>query len=226
MKQILHLLQMSDTAFPVGAFSFSSGLESAASAGVVCNAESLRAYVETMLRQSATTDSVAALTAYRAAKNNSYSGVLDADNALLACKLNDEARIMQQRMGKKLTELAMQLFPNDLLALFLDDIERGAAPGTYAAAQGLCFAISGLTQRQLFASQQYGVASMIVGAALRCCRVSHYETQRILYDLAASTDSLYLSIKDLTINDMHSFMPQADIFASLHEKGKIRMFMN
>ena len=67
---------------------------------------------------------------------------------------------------------------------------------------------------------------MVLGAALRCVRVSHYDTQRILYRLGDRTDSLYDEIRDMTIDEMHAFAPQADILASMHEKGSSRMFMN
>lgn len=226
MRQLLHLLQMSDTAFPVGAFSFSAGLESAVASGIVTGINSLKQYVETMLRQSATTDGIAGLTAYRATKCDSYSTILDSDIALMLSKLNEESRIMQQRMGKKLSELACKLITNDIMTTFLNDIQRGTTPGTYAVAQGICFAICDMTEQQLFVSQQYGVANMILSAALRCCKVTHYDTQQILFEIAQSISEQYDEIHLLSINDMYCFMPEADVFASLHEKGRIRMFMN
>ena len=67
---------------------------------------------------------------------------------------------------------------------------------------------------------------MVVSAALRCVRVSHYDTQRILYRLAGETDSLYEQARSMTLDQMHAFVPEMDILASMHEKGKMRMFMN
>jgi urease accessory protein len=83
-----------------------------------------------------------------------------------------------------------------------------------------------MTEQQLFVSQQYGVANMILSAALRCCKVTHYDTQQILFEIAQSISEQYDEIHLLSINDMYCFMPEADVFASLHEKGRIRMFMN
>ena len=67
---------------------------------------------------------------------------------------------------------------------------------------------------------------MVLSAALRCVRVSHYDTQRILYRLSGQADALYDEISDMDIDEMHAFAPQADILASMHEKGMSRMFMN
>ncbi len=67
---------------------------------------------------------------------------------------------------------------------------------------------------------------MVLGAALRCVRVSHYDTQLILQTLSAEVPQYYAVAREMTFADMNSFVPEMDIFASLHEKGNMRMFMN
>ncbi len=53
---------------------------------------------------------MAALTAYRGALTGDYDVILYADSALLRFKMNDEARLMLCRMGKKLAELGVHLW--------------------------------------------------------------------------------------------------------------------
>ena len=67
---------------------------------------------------------------------------------------------------------------------------------------------------------------MILSAALRCVKVSHFDTQEILYKLSETAKDEYELISQMGLDEMHSFVPQMDIFASHHEKGKRRMFMN
>jgi urease accessory protein len=67
---------------------------------------------------------------------------------------------------------------------------------------------------------------MVLSAALRCVRVSHYDTQEILYEMSSEVMDLYEQVKPLEIGEMHAFFPELDILASLHEKGNMRMFMN
>jgi len=83
-----------------------------------------------------------------------------------------------------------------------------------------------LDECEMFCAHQYGVINMVLSAALRCVRVSHYDTQKILFDLAARTDGLYEKAARMSPDDMNAFFPQLDIIASLHEKGNMRMFMN
>lgn len=67
---------------------------------------------------------------------------------------------------------------------------------------------------------------MVLSAALRCVKVSHYDTQRILFHLSEQSPELYEEVCTMTLADMNAFVPQIDILASLHEKGNMRMFMN
>ena len=222
-----HLLQMTDSTFPVGTFSFSNGLETASHMGIVHDADTLEQYTRSVARQGAFSDGVAALIAYRATLAGKLEDVELIDRGLMLFKMNDEARMMLQRMGKKLAELGVKLFPEcEIMAKWLADIKDGKTPGTYPVAQGISFAAAGLSEEDLFASHQYGVINMVLSAALRCVRVSHYDTQLILQRLCAESDALFEEAKDMTFEDMNSFVPEMDIFASLHEKGNMRMFMN
>lgn len=226
MVTIMRLLQFTDSTFPVGTFSFSNGLETAAYKGVVHSPETLEDYTRAIALQAAYSDGIAALHAFRAAKEGKYEELLDADRQLILFKMNEEARQMLRRMGKKLAELAIHILDSSLLPKWLDDICNNVTPGTYPVAQGLTFSIAGLSEEELFCSSQYGVINMVLSAALRCVKVSHYDTQRILFTLSEQSQDLYEEVRTMTFEDMNAFVPQIDILASLHEKGNMRMFMN
>lgn len=227
MHRIFHLIQFADSAFPVGAFSFSNGLETAAHLGAVHDAASLESYVRAALSQAAFTDGVGALMAWRAVKNNDLQALIKADQAIMLFRLNDEARLMLARMGKKLAELGLRLFGSEsIFGAWLEVIDQKLSPGSYPAAQGIAFALADLSEKELYAAHQYGVINMILSAALRCVRVSHYETQQILFNLARKIEEDWEKAKVMSLENMNSFTPLMDIFASLHEKGKMRMFMN
>lgn len=226
ISHLSYLIQFSDSAFPVGTFSFSNGLETASYEGLVHDADTLEQYARSAALQGAYTDGVCALLSYRAAKKKNLAAIREIDQALMMVKMNDEARLMLKRMGKKLAELIIRLFPSDFSKEFLDNINDEITPGSFPIAQGIAFAEAGLDEKSLFASHQYGVVNMILGAALRCVRVSHYDTQRILFKLSEEADALYESVKEMTLGEIHCFVPEMDIMASLHEKGSMRMFMS
>ena len=224
---VMQLLQFTDSAFPVGTFSFSNGLETAAYEKIVTDKATLKEFARSQGWQAAFTDGIAALHAFRAFSNGNNEDILKSDSELMLSKMNEEARLMLTRMGKKLAELGVRLYPEDpMIKSFLDTINSGKTPGMYPVAQGIMFAKAGLSEKDLFFSHQYGVINMVLSAALRCVRVSHYDTQEILFELSAETERLYEMVKDMRLDEMNAFFPELDILSSLPEKGTQRMFMS
>lgn len=129
MNSLMHLLQFTDSAFPVGTFSFSNGLETAAHMGIVHDADTLEQYARSVSLQAAYSDGVASLMAHRAASTKDYDSIVKIDHEIMLFKMNDEARLMLKRMGKKLAELGTKLFPDDdLFRRWLEDIDAGKTP--------------------------------------------------------------------------------------------------
>ena len=219
-------MQFADSALPVGGFSFSNTLESAIDTGVVANSHSLEEFVGSLVRQASTTDGVAALNAHRATMAEDFQRIMLCDKRLYARKANTELRAMSQRMGRKMAELAAEITDHRLLIHLVEDIIASRTAGTYAVVQGVTFAVCGIGERELFSTLCYGTATMTLNAAVRCMRITHRQTQKILFSLAEQVERLYDEVVELDINQMHSFSPQVDILSSVHEKGSRRLFMN
>ncbi|WP_251621888.1 urease accessory protein UreF [Odoribacter lunatus] len=226
ITRLMRLAEFADSAFPVGTFSFSNGLESAAFENIVHDAETLEQYTRTVLRQTLHCDAIAALVAFRAAARNDYEEIKEADRQVILCKMNAEARQMLTRTGKKMAEICTRITESALMKRWLQDIREQQVAGTYPVTQAVYFQQCGLTEKELFAAVEYGAVNMVLNAALRCVKVSHYETQAILYRLGAEASEEYENIRDAGYEDMTAFVPEMDILASLHEKGTMRMFMN
>lgn len=226
LARLLQLVQFSDSALPVGAFTFSNGLESAVQEGVVRDASSLKAFVFAATHQAATLDGVTLLVAHRAAAAADMHMIMAADHAAYQRKLNEETRTMAVRMGRKLGELGQHVVPTRLLADWMNMVRDGVTPGTFPIGLALVTSGFGIDARQAFAAHQYGVASMILGAALRLMRVTFLETQAILLEVNATIEDVYGQVRTDTLDDMRSFAPVADILAAVHLKAHVRMFMN
>lgn len=222
----MRLLQLGDSALPVGGFLFSHGLESSVQQKVVRDAATLEAYVRTALRQSATGDGVALLRAHDAAAAGDLDGLAAIDRLVFERKLNEEVRVMTVRMGRKLAELVDAIAGDGLNAAHLARIKAGEAPGTHPVTLAVASFALGLSGRDGFAAQQYGVASAILGAALRLMRLSFVDTQRILHGALSETPALLEEIEGAAAEEMSSFTPLVDVLAAIHVKGHVRMFMN
>jgi urease accessory protein len=226
ITELMRVLQFGDSVLPVGAFSFSNGLESAIQHRLVHDTETLRQFVRTATRQSASADAIALLAAHRAASAHDMTVVLRADTTLFNRKLNEEMRTMSVRMGKKLGELSSRLIHTPLLTDWLEHVERKETPGTYPVGLGLLFAGLGLPEHEAFAVYQYGTANMILSASLRLMKIHHFDAQAILLEVNTATEAEYARVSRATLDEMATFSPSLDILAAAHVKAHIRMFMN
>jgi urease accessory protein len=226
LLDLLRLLQFGDSALPIGGFSFSHGLESATEHGLVHDAATLQAFLVTALRQSATGDGVALVCGCRAAQAGDLEALAGVDDETYGRKLNEETRLMTVRMGRKLAELTVAVLGDSLNADWLERIRDGHTPGTHPASLAVTVTAMGIGPGDAFAVQQYGVATALLGAALRLMRISFVETQRLLWESMAEVPAAFEAIANATIDDMAGFAPANDILAALHVKGHVRMFMN
>jgi len=224
--ELMRVLQFGDSTLPVGAFSFSNGLESAIQTGIVRDLDSLRGFVTGAAWQSAQLDGVALLAAHRAALRDDLAGVIAADTALGLRRVGDEQRLMSTRMGKKLAQLCTGLFAQGLMGAWLDAIGAGSTPGNFAVGQALVFAAHALPEEDAFAVQQFGITQMMLGAALRLMRVDHLQTQKLLFEINAGVHDLYENVREIPLEQMAGFAPVFDVLVAHHVGAHVRMFIN
>jgi urease accessory protein len=220
------LLQFGESMFPVGGFAFSGGLESAVQKRIVSDAATLEAFARTAVEQAAMGDGIAVVWAHRAAAAGDLDGLVRIDERVFARKLSSETRTMTVRMGKKFVELCAEVTGAPLLAAWRERVAAGATPGCYPVALALNFAAQGLTERDAFVVHHYGVASMILSAALRLMKIGHVDTQRMLYRLNAGAEAAYEEAAAARLEDMAGFAPLTEVLAAVHVKAHVRLFMN
>jgi len=226
IAELMRALQFGDSMLPVGAFSFSNGVESAVQTGLVRDLATLREFVQTATQQAAHCDGIAVLTAHRGAQTGEFGRIVAADRAVLHRKLNEEMRTMTVRMGRKLAEMTVHVLPAPIVSDWLASIQSGETPGTYPVGQALVFAALGLAERDAFAVHQYGVATMMLSAALRLMKINYLDTQAVLFEINAAAGSAYEQVSQAELDDMFTFAPVTDVLAAVHVKSKVRMFMN
>jgi urease accessory protein len=57
-------------------------------------------------------------------------------------------------------------------------------------------------------------------------KISHIETQKILYELAGQAAEAYEAAAAARLSDMAGFAPLTEILAAVHTRAHVRLFMN
>ncbi len=223
---LARMLQFGDSMLPIGGFSFSSGLESAIQQRVVTDVAGLHEFTRTAVEQAARGDGIALVCAHRAALAGDIEELLRIDSRVYARKLSSETRAMSTKMGRKFAELGAQVTGSAAMRDWRERVLSGATRGCYPVALAIHFTALGLSSRDAFVVHQYGVAATILGAALRLMRISHVDTQSLLFQLTADADASYDTAAAATLDDMAGFAPMAEILAAVHVKAHVRLFMN
>jgi urease accessory protein len=224
--RLVRALQFGDSMFPVGGFAFSCGVESAIQTGVVVDAATLHAFTRTAVEQAARGDGIALIAAHRAAAAGDVETLIAVDEEVHARKLSDEARTMSRRLGKKFAEMGVRVIGAPLLHEWRNCIEDGRTPGCHPVALAVTFAAQDLPALDAFAVHQSALASTILSAALRLMKVSHVQTQAILFELNELAEAAYEVAAAARLSDMAGFAPLSEILAAAHARAHVRLFMS
>jgi urease accessory protein len=224
--RLVRALQFGDSMFPVGGFAFSCGLESAIQTGVVSNADTLHAFTRTAVEQAARGDGIGLIAAHRAAAAGDLETLVRVDEEVYARKLSDEARTMTRRLGKKFTEMGACVIGAPLLHEWRSRIDGSLTPGCYPVALAVTFAVQDLPALDAFVVHQSSLAATILGAALRLMKVSHVQTQAILFELSERIEAAYEIAEASRLSDMSQFAPLTEILAAAHANAHVRLFMS
>lgn len=225
-SDLIRIMQFGDSVLPVGAFTFSNGVESAIQAGIIHDVPTLKGFVLTALKQAASCDGMGVVVAHRAVMSDDKESLFRADWAVNNRKLNEESRLMATRMGKKLAEMSIRVVEHPLIEWWLQEIKSGNAAGTYPVTQALVMAVQGIKEREVVVMHQYGVAMTMLSAAMRLMRITHFETQHIMFELSKDIETFCAIAETADIDQMSSYVPIVDILAAMHVQAHVRLFSN
>jgi urease accessory protein len=224
-REILSALQLADSFFPTGMYAHSYGLEGMATRGWVRTAEDVGEFLRNQFTWSVVPgDGVALLNAYRVAALGDLGTLIAMDRLLYALKLPAELRAASCQAGRRLLDETALFISNPVHARYRAEVEHHQTPGTGAVALGVIGWALDIPEEWPLLMFCHSYAVGILSAAMRLLRLTHNQSQGILWGLHSLVANLANEIKDRTWQEMTSFTPQLDLAAMGHEADGLRMF--
>jgi urease accessory protein len=223
----VNMLQLSDSLFPTGMYSTSSGLETFFYQKRVRNAAELQMVLEVFIaNQIGPADCVALGNSYDSTMISDMQKLEEADQRLFSMKLVKEIREVSVRSGTQLLKCIREMTSNNvILQNYQTAINNGKASGIYPVALGLTTALFGIPKNKSGLILIYTFTASVVGAALRLGIINHFEGQRIINALKPIMSKSVEKNINKKLVDMWQFTPEIDITQMSHEQAERRMFI-
>jgi|GEM_PF-356355 len=236
--QLLRLLQITDSLFPIGAYSFSEGLETYAQlyeGGKRGKGEGetesspwsfpLFPFMTTALRKGkGKGDALALKLTLEALNVKNLEEVIELDRLLTAMKPVKAFRESSLRIGTRFLKTLQEIYPDPLLNDLLRAVAQGKMQGHYAIAYGAgCFLLNIEAKEAILAYLSSWAFSM-VSAAIRLFALGQVEGQRLIKALHPLILEVTQQVLGSKKEDMAPFTPALDIRGMQHELLYSRLF--
>ncbi|MGJ7038980.1 urease accessory protein [Shinella sp. BE166] len=211
---LVRLMTWLSPAFPVGAFSYSGGLEQAVSDGDIVEAGALRDWLASLLSHgNLWNDAVLFAEAHRIADDRERL----AEVAALAEALSGSAERHRETMLQGEAFLAAALsWPHPVLAV----LDKAAYPVAVGAVSG----VHGIAAEAALAAYLHAVVSNLVSVAIRCGVIGQRDGVATLAGLEEQIIALAATASASTLDDLGSSTIRADISSLRHETLSVRLF--
>jgi urease accessory protein len=208
--------------YPVGAFSYSSGIEWAVEAGDIRDGESLRRWLEVVIRDGGGfCDAVLFVHAHRSAADGDTAALRIVAELAAAFASSKERYLETTAQGAafvQATQAAWPCFALDVLA------EAWSGPTAYPIAVGVTAAGHGIAVEPALRAYLHAVAANLISAGVRLIPLGQTDGQRVLAALEAPVDAAARRALTASLDDIGSAALRADIGSMRHETQYTRLF--
>lgn len=216
------LLTWFSPAFPIGAFSFSHGLEWAVEAGDIHDRESLRSWLAALLELgSGWTDAVLFAEAHRAVDMGHARRLAAVAELAVALQPSRERRLEATMQGDAFVKAVETGWPNAGLALLR---EAASAPFALSVAAGAASAGAGVVRIDALTAFLTGFCQNLVSAAVRLAPIGQSDGLIVMAALEPVIAATAGRAAKSRLADVGGLAFRSDIASMRHETQMTRLF--
>jgi urease accessory protein len=222
--QILQLLQLADSALPIGATAHSFGLETLVEWGVL-QVPMLENFLRDYLQEAGTLEAAFCRTAHDLAVNNDIAGWLELNILLSAFKPAREVRTASAALGRRFLQLVIGLGEWPLLSEAFNAAQQNEVDIHHSTAFGLAGGVLGFAEDvTTLAYLQQSIAGL-VSACQRLLPLGQSQASRILWNLKpAMIEAVRQANRNMDEIPCFNFLP--DLGGMQHPMLATRLFIS
>ena len=222
LAALYRLLTWLSPAFPVGGFSYSSGIEWAVEAGDITDAASLKEWLAAMLAEgSGFCDGVFLAQAHRAVEAGDDTALREVAGLAAAFVPSRERQLETSTQGRAFIEISRAAW--DCEGLDHAIAQCGGAI-VYPVAVGLVSAAHEIPRAPTLHAFLHALVSNWISAAARLIPLGQTDSQRVLAALEGVVAATVRRAMDASLDDLGSATFRADLASLRHETQYTRLF--
>jgi urease accessory protein len=219
---LYRLMTWLSPAFPVGAFSYSSGIEWAVESGDIVDAASLRDWLASMLADGAGfCDGVLLAHAYRAALLPGHAGLREIAELAAAFVPSRERQLETSTQGRAFIDIARAAWSCDGLDPMVSACDGAVV---YPVAVGVVSAAHAIPLAPTMHAFLHALVSNWISAGARLVPLGQTDSQRVLASLETVVIATGKRALQASLDDLGSATFRADLAGMLHETQYTRLF--
>jgi urease accessory protein len=219
---LLRLMTWLSPAYPVGAFSYSSGIEWAVEAGDITDAASLQDWLAVMLTDGVgRNDGILFGHAYRALDRDDDSALVETAELAAALTSSRERHLETITLGRAFVDITCAAWPCDALNK-LTLLWPG--PIAYPVAVGAACAGHAIPLVPALHAFLTALVSNWISAGMRLIPLGHTDGQRLISALAPAVAATAEASVNATLDDLGGATFRADLASIKHETQYTRLF--
>ena len=219
---LVRLLQLASPALPVGAYSYSQGLESACESKIVHDKESAKQWIGDVLQSNmASMEAPILARLYRAWQSQDLKSAIYWNQYFLASRETAELRAETEQMGYSLAKLLVDgKFCDPKQLATLNDLQPKSFPVAFGFA-AVSFAVP--IDEALTAYFWSWLENQVI-AAVKLVPLGQVAGQATLFELGRAIPSLVEQALNLADDELCNFTPGLAILSAQHETQYSRLF--
>lgn len=220
---LYRLMSWLSPSYPVGAYSYSHGLEQAVDQGFICNAETARIWIQDLVaRGGGFSDAAFLAAAHRAAGPPPDATALDEVLALAAAFVpSRELALESHAQGRAFLDVTLNAWPCEAIERLA---EQWSGPLAYPVAVGVAAAGHGVVLQQAMTAYLHAFSTNLVSAMVRLVPLGQTDGQRMTASLEKTVEATARDAVDCGLDALGTAVPMADVSSMRHETQYSRLF--
>lgn len=224
---ILRVIQICDSNFPIGSFNHSYGMETYLRDYRITDTKTMREYLKVFLNNAFIySDGLAIRMLYDYLDEDDYDSIWNLDRLITVQSVAKETRNGSKLVAGRMIDLFEGLYECGLLDMYKQKIRKKEVFGHPAIVFGMLMYTLKFTKEEAISFHMYSTMSTLIQNAVRAIPLGQKDGQSLLKEVSEECTTLYKKIESLNKDEFGASSPGIEMSQINHEALEFRLFMS